>query len=164
MLKNKYLAIFLSIVAIIVVYFSFVKGFIMKKHPRSLPKKPIAKIEEKYEAPIFESIDLNNPLKIEEISYSPSEEWGRDIFKKIFHNEEIEEAQMEELPKLTAIVRDNKRAFAILNGQIVKEGDRIDGIFVKKILINSVIIDRGAGEEYVFIFNLQKGGEVEKNK
>lgn len=164
MLKNKYLAIFLSIVAIIVVYFSFVKGFIMKKQSRSHPKKPIAKIEEKYEAPIIESIDLNNPLKIEEISYSPSEEWGRDIFKKIFFHDEIEEVQMEELPKLTAIVRDNKRVFAILNGQIVKEGDRIDGIFVKKILINSVIIDRGAGEEHVYIFNFHKGGEVEKNK
>jgi hypothetical protein len=31
---------------------------------------------------------------------------------------------------------------------------------VKKILENSVIIDRGAGEEYVYIFNLQKGDAI----
>lgn len=164
MLKNKYLAIFLSVIAIIVVYLSFVKGFIMRKQPRSLPEKQIAKVEEKYEAPVVESIDLNNPLKIEEISYNPSEEWKRDIFRKIFFNEETGKTQMEELPELTAIVRDNKRVFAILNGKIVKEGERINGILVKKILTNSVIIDRGAGAEYVYVFNLQKGGEVEKTR
>ncbi len=163
MLKNKYFAMFLSIIAIIVVYFFFVKGFIMKRQARSFVQKPLKKVEEKYEAPVSESIDLNNPFKMEQISYNPDEEWGRDIFKRVSMEEKIEEALMEELPKLAAIIRDNQRILAILNGKIVKEGERIDGILVKKILTNSVIIDRGAGEEHVYIFNLQKGGQFEKN-
>jgi hypothetical protein len=158
MLKNKYFAISLLIFALIIFYFSFVKGFLLRK-ASSLPQKPKVMIEEKRETGFKENINLNEPFKKEEISQAFPEEWGRDIFRK------KEEIRFLEPPKLSGIFRrDDKRFFAILNGKIVKEGDRLDGILVKRILENSVIIDRGAGEEHVYIFNLQKGGQFEKNK
>ncbi len=163
MLRNKYFAIFLSIVAIIVVYFSFGKGFIMKKHAKTTTQKPSQIVEKKYEATARDDMDLNNPFKIEQIFYNPDEEWGRDPFMRV-SKEEIEKAMPEELPKLTAILRSKNRVFAVLNGKTVKEGERINGIFVKKILEDSVIIDRGAGDEYVYIFNLPEGGRLERKK
>jgi hypothetical protein len=164
MLKNKYFAISLLIFALIIFYFSFVKGFLLRK-ASSLPQKPKVMIEEKRETGFKENINLNEPFKKEEISQAFPEEWGRDIFRKKFPEEEREEIRFLEPPKLSGIFRrDDKRFFAILNGKIVKEGDRLDGILVKRILENSVIIDRGAGEEHVYIFNLQKGGQFEKNK
>lgn len=163
MLRNKYLAIFLSILAIIVVYFSFFRGFILKKQVKPVAKSPVA-MEEAPKTQLREVWDLNAPFNLERIASSPSEEWGRDIFKRVVKGDKEEELLMGELPKLTAILADSKRVVAILNGQIVKEGDRIDGILVKRILKNSVIIDRGAGEEHVYIFNLQKGGQFEENK
>jgi len=163
MLRNKYFALSLLIFAVIFFYIFFIRGFLMKRQPRTPLHKPVAKVEEKKEESTQENFDLNKPFKIEEISSTPSDEWGRDIFLPVLSDETEEEVRMLELPKLTAIVRDSKRTFAILNGKIVKEGERIDGILVKKILENSVIIDRGAGEEHVYIFNLQKGGQFEKN-
>lgn len=163
MLRNKYFAISLLILAIIVVYFSFFRGFMLKKQAKPAAKRPVA-IEEIPKAQLKEDWDLNAPFNAEKISYETSEEWGRDIFKRVPKGNNDEELLVGELPKLTAIVRDSKRVFAILNGQIVKEGDKIDGILIKRILTNSVIIDRGVGEEHVYIFNLQKGGQFEENK
>lgn len=162
MLKNKYFALSLLIFAVIFFYIFFIKGFLMKRHSKPLLHKPSVKVEEKNEGTVAESFDLYKPFKTEEIFSLSPEEWGRDIFVLVMP-EEVEEFRMLEPPRLTAIVKDSKRTFAVLNGKIVKEGERVDGIAVKKILENSVIIDRGAGEEHVYIFNLQKGGQIEKN-
>lgn len=162
MLRNKYFALSLLIFAVIFFYIFFIKGFLMKRPPKLPLHKPVVKVEGGKGGSVAENFDLNKPFKIEEVSSTTSENWGRDIFKPGLR-EEIEEVRMWELPKLTAIVSDSKRTCAILNGKIVKEGEMVDGIIVKKILANSVIIDRGAGEEHVYIFNLQKGGQFEKN-
>ncbi len=162
MIRNRYFALSLLVFAVVLFYVFFIRGFLMKRQPRPPLQKPAVKVEEKGGS-LAEKFDLNKPFKIEKISSVPSEDWGRDIFIRPVLPEEIEEVKILEPLKLTAIVKDSKRTFAILNGKIVKEGERLDGIIVKKILENSVIIDRGAGEEHVYIFNLQKGGKFEKN-
>ncbi len=161
MLRNKYFVIFISIVAIFVFYFFFIRGFLLKKQYKAPSVKSYVQAEEKRNEK--ESIDLNHPFRIKEIPASSSDEWGRELCVNTLPEEGEEVPILRELPKLTAIVLDKKRTFAVINGKIVKEGEQIDGILVKKILPNGVIIDRGLGEEFVYIFNIRKGGEIEKN-
>ncbi|MGQ9617470.1 MAG: hypothetical protein ACUVUG_00760 [Candidatus Aminicenantia bacterium] len=163
MFKNKYFAILISIVALVFVYFSFFRGHLSVKHQKAQSYKSPLRIEEKIENKGGEGLDPNKPFQIPAFFYSSSDEWGRDPFRKIKPLEETEESGAEELPELTAIIIAGNRVSAVLNGKVIKEGERIDGILVKKILPNCIIIDRGLGDEFDYIFNVQKGGKIERN-
>ncbi|MFQ6614501.1 MAG: hypothetical protein ACE5D1_06625 [Fidelibacterota bacterium] len=91
--------------------------------------------------------------------------WGRDPFISTVGNVEIktEETVVEEDPVyiedyvLSAISFRGDRPVVLINESILKVGDQIDGLQLKEVRPNSVVLSSPGGKEY--ILNLQTTSE-----
>ncbi len=180
MLKNKYLAIALVIIAILVVANTVIK---MGKTKKSAPPPVLAPpVSETPSANINSQQNTNIQLKStnyrltknqeteenKKTSFSPylplkenikelidprSLNWGDDPFG--VNEKTILKKQSEETLKqvsLTAIIIRKDTKYAIINNIVFKEGDYKRGILLKKININSVIIASNREEIKLKIF------------
>jgi hypothetical protein len=164
-LNNKYLAIGLSIAAVlIVVYQVFINkpqgAQTAKPQPQKPAFVPVAPAQKAASQPTHEAetdnglvIDFNSPLLLKRIEPDmtlpyPRQELPKEYGADIFSGGGVEaeappvEPKYEKVVefKLNAIIIDAKRRIAIINNTIVKPGDIIEGAVVLSIAKTMVVL------------------------
>ncbi len=186
MLKNKYFAIAISIVAIIFVlrtvfilkkkkYPQFQKQpqIVMNQNTQSISPLPSQPQDTKSGLEnTITSETLYEPVKIEEVKIPEvsSLEWGEDPFYKESSKIEIKNENGKYLMvSLEGIVFSGGKKKAIINGKILEEGESYGGVYIKKINDESIVIFFNGKEQKIKMFEKvsipiksEIGGEDEK--
>ncbi len=143
MLGNKYLAVAVGILLVIVVAYN-IKFFVSKsKQPEYQPGSPVAQISAQSEPP------EDKPVKMPERILEKEDKglWKRDPFnlaRDIPHVAEEKEPEKPALAvRLMGIIKRDGRSHALINGKIYRVHDKFEDAIIKEIKKHSIVILSG---------------------
>ncbi len=110
--------------------------------PKSRDNKTISKVEP-YPTPGVAKMATPG------VGYGNDVKWGRDPF--LLDASNVKEQGMEELV-LNGIVSDRENQYAIINNDVVKLGDKVNGMTVIEINENNVVLDEN-GQRHTLELN-----------
>ncbi|MEW6456910.1 MAG: hypothetical protein AB1410_09405 [Acidobacteriota bacterium] len=112
---------------------------------------------------ILDSVDLNKKVELQRIEDSALDnEWGKDPFflpetKEVSVQKVVQTAPQSAVTlNISGILIDRNRRLVLINGEIYKAGDSIDGVLIKSIFRDKIIIEVGGIEETIGLFEKKK--------
>jgi type II secretory pathway component PulC len=118
--------------------------FLIANHmPKSKDNKSVSKAEP------YPTLEVGFEVTNNEQRTTNDEHWGRDPF--LLDTSNVKEQGMEDLV-LNGIVSDRENQYAIINNDVVKLGDKVNGMTVIEINENNVVLDEN-GQRHTLELN-----------
>lgn len=143
MLRNKYVAVLVGIVFIIVLANNI--RFFTGKKSSAPPVQPAVKSSG---VPVVQTTKKDVSRRFEQQDKS---QWKRDPFNLAVHTagKPVQDDPAEGLYLMGILKRDG-RSHVLINGKVYGENDRIDGVVIREIRKHSIVIVRGSQKEELF--------------
>lgn len=121
--------------------------------PKPRHNKPVSKAEPypASESAILAASEAGSEVTNNERRTTNDEHWGRDPFILDTSNINIKEQSVDDLV-LNGIVSGKENPYAIINNDVVKLGDKVDGMAVIEINENNVVLDEN-GQRHTLELN-----------